>query len=139
MALMPKRVKHRKVHRGRIRCHASRGNFVCFGEYGLMSTQPGWITARQIEAGRIAANHFLAGEGKVHIRIFPDKPVTSTPAETRMGKGKGEPEFWCAVVRPGTILYEIQGAQEEIARQALNRIAHKMPLRCKMVSRRPRV
>ena len=139
MALMPKRVKRRKVHRGRIRGKATRGNFVVRGEFGLMATQGGWITARQIEAGRIAANHFLAGGGKVHIRIFPDKPVTSTPAETRMGKGKGEPEFWAAVVRPGTILYEIQGALEETARTALNRIAHKMPVRVKMVSRRPQV
>ncbi len=139
MALMPKRVKHRKVQRGRIRSHATRGNYVAFGEYGLMATQPGWITARQIEAGRVAANHFLAGEGKVRVRIFPHKPVTSTPAETRMGKGKGEPEFWAAVVRVGTVLYEIQGAQEDVARQALNRVAHKMPLRCKMVGRRPKV
>ncbi len=139
MALMPKRVKHRKVQRGRIRCNASRGNFVVHGEYGVMATQPGWISSRQIEAGRIAANHFLAGDGKVHIRIFPHKPITSTPAETRMGKGKGEPEFWAAVVRPGTILYEIQGAPEELARAALNRVAHKMPLRVKMVSRRPKV
>ena len=139
MALMPKRVKHRKVHRGRIRCNASRGNYVVFGEFGLMAMQPGWISARQIEAGRIAANHFLAGDGKVHIRIFPSKPITATPAETRMGKGKGEPEFYAAVVRPGTILYEIQGAMADTARTALNRIAHKMPLRVKMVSRRPRV
>lgn len=139
MALMPKRVKHRKVHRGRIRCKASRGNFVVFGEFGLMATEPGWISARQIEAGRIAANHFLAGDGKVHIRIFPDKPITSTPAETRMGKGKGEPDFYAAVVRPGTILYEIQGAAEPVARAALNRVAHKMPLRVKMVPRRPKV
>ncbi len=139
MALMPKRVKHRKVQRGRIRCNASRGNFVVYGEYGVMATQPGWISSLQIEAGRIAANHFLAGDGKVHIRIFPHKPITCTPAETRMGKGKGEPEFWAAVVRPGTILYEIQGAPEELAREALNRVAHKMPLRVKMVSRRPRI
>ncbi len=139
MALMPKRVKHRKVQRGRIRCQASRGNFVAFGEFGLMATQPGWVTARQIEAGRVAANHFLAGEGKVQVRIFPHKPITATPAETRMGKGKGEPEFWAAVVRRGTILYEIQGAQEVVARQALNRVAHKMPVRCRMVGRRPKV
>lgn len=139
MALMPKRVKHRKVQRGRIRGSATRGNFVAFGEFGIVSTQPGWISARQIEAGRIAANHFLGGEGKVLIRIFPDKPVTGRPAETRMGKGKGEPEFWCAVVRPGTVLYEILGAQEPTARGALNRIAHKLPVRCRMVSRRPKV
>ncbi|MFQ5653119.1 MAG: 50S ribosomal protein L16 [Planctomycetota bacterium] len=139
MALMPKRVKHRKVQRGRIKGHATRCNYVAFGEFGLMALQPGWITSRQIEAGRIAANHYLAGEGKVRIRIFPHKPVTATPAETRMGKGKGEPEFWCAVVRPGHILYEIQGAPEALARQALNRVAHKLPIRVRMVARRARV
>lgn len=139
MALMPKRVKHRKVHRGRIRGDATRGNFVAFGEFGIVSTQPGWISARQIEAGRIAANHFLAGEGKVLIRIFPDKPITSTPAETRMGKGKGEPDFYAAVVKPGTVLYEIIGAPETAARTALNRIAHKLPVRTRMVTRRPKV
>jgi large subunit ribosomal protein L16 len=136
---MPKRVKHRKVQRGRIRGTASRGNFVAFGEFGLMSLQSGWITAAQIEAGRVAGNHFLRGEGKIRIRIFPDKPVTRKPAETRMGKGKGEVEFWCAVIRPGQVLYEIQGAGEPTARAALNRIAHKLPVRVRMVSRRPRV
>ena len=136
MALMPKRVKHRKVHRGRVRTAATRGNFVAFGEFGLMAMEPGWISSRQIEAGRIAATHFLAGEGKVRIRIFPDKPVSSKPLETRMGKGKGEPDYWAAVVRPGTILYEIQGAAEETSKQALNRIAHKLPIRVKMVPRR---
>lgn len=139
MALMPKRVKHRKVHRGRIRGNATRGHFVAYGEFGIVATQPGWISARQIEAGRIAANHFLAGEGKIIIRIFPDKPITSTPAETRMGKGKGEPDFYAAVVKPGTVLYEIQGAPERIARTALNRIAHKLPVRSRMVTRRPKV
>jgi large subunit ribosomal protein L16 len=136
---MPKRVKHRKVQRGRIRGTASRGNFVAFGEFGLMTLQSGWITAQQIEAGRVAGNHFLRGEGKIRIRIFPDKPVTKKPAETRMGKGKGEVEFWCAVVRPGQVLYEIQGAAETTARIAMNRIAHKLPVRVRMVSRRPRV
>lgn len=139
MALMPKRVKHRKVHKGRVRRHATRGNYVAIGEYGLVSADGGWVTARQLEAGRIAANHFLGGEGKVRIRVFPHKPVSKKPAETRMGKGKGEPEFWVAVVRPGTVLYEIQGAQEATARIALNRAAHKMPVRVKMVSRRPTV
>ncbi|MEM7261269.1 MAG: 50S ribosomal protein L16 [Planctomycetota bacterium] len=139
MALMPKRVKHRKVHKGRLRRNATRGNYVAFGEFGLMSMEAGWVTARQIEAGRIAANHYLAGEGKVRIRVFPHKPVSKKPAETRMGKGKGEPEFWVAVVRPGTVIYEIQGAQEVTAKVALNRAAHKMPVRVRMVSRRPKV
>ncbi|MGE3163354.1 MAG: 50S ribosomal protein L16 [Planctomycetota bacterium] len=139
MALMPKRVKRRKVHRGRIRGEATRGNYVAYGEFGIVSTQPGWISARQIEAGRIAANHFLAGDGKVLIRIFPSKPITGRPAETRMGKGKGEPEFYAAVVKPGTVMYEIIGAPEGRARTALNRIAHKMPVRTRMVARRPKV
>ncbi len=138
MAQMPKRVKHRKVHKGRVRRNATRGNYVHLGEFGLMSLEGGWVTARQLEAGRIAANHFLGGEGKVRIRVFPQKPVSKKPAETRMGKGKGEPEFWVAVVRPGTILYEIQGAQETSARVALNRAAHKMPVKVKMVGRRPK-
>jgi len=139
MSRMPKRVKHRKVHRGRIKGTASRGNFVAFGEFGLMAMQSGWITARQIEAGRIAGNHFLRGEGKIRIRIFPDKPVTATAAETRMGKGKGDVDYWCAVIRPGQVLYEIQGAPEASARVALNRIAHKLPVKVRMVSRRPKV
>ena len=136
MALMPKRVKHRKEHRGKIRGHATRGNTVVFGNFGLQSTEAGWITARQIEAGRIAATHFLQNDGKVYIRIFPHKPVTSTPAETRMGKGKGEPEFWVARVRPGTILYEIGGsATEDSVKQALYRVAHKMPVRTRLAKR----
>ena len=140
MALMPKRVKHRKQQRGKVRGSASRGNFVVHGDYGLQSLERAWISAQQIEAGRIAASHFLRGDGKVYIRIFPDKPVTSTPAETRMGKGKGEPDFWCAVVRPGTILYEIGGGvPEDAARSALSRVSHKMPVNCRMVARRPKV
>ncbi len=133
--MMPKRVKYRKTQRGRIRGKAQRGNRVDFGDFGLKSLDRGWITAQQIEAGRIAASHFLAGEGKIWIRIFPQKSVSSTPAETRMGKGKGEVEFWAAVVRPGTVLYEVGGVPEEFARQALNRVAHKMPVRCKFVKR----
>jgi large subunit ribosomal protein L16 len=139
MAMMPKRVKRRKVHRGRVRGHATRGNFVHIGEFGLMAIEPGWVKARQIEAARIAGNRALAGAGRVHIRIFPDKPITSTPAETRMGKGKGEPEFWAAVVRPGQVLYEIQGAPMETARLACNRMAHKLGLATRMVGRRPTV
>ena len=135
MALMPKRVKYRKSQRGRIKGNATRGNRVEFGEFGLMSLDPGWITAQQIEAGRIAGNHFLAHEGKIWIRVFPHKSVTSTPAETRMGKGKGEVDFWAAVVKPGTVLYEIGGVPEDFARQAMSRMAHKMPVPCRMVKR----
>ena len=139
MALMPKRVKHRKQQRGRAKGKATRGNFVVFGDFGLQSLDPGWISARQIEAGRVVATHFLHGEGRVYIRIFPDKPISSKPAETRMGKGKGEPDYYAAVVRPGTILYEIAGVPIDIAKQALNRVAHKMPLQVRMVPRHPRV
>ena len=139
MALMPKRVKHRKQQRGRAKGKATRGNFVVFGDFGLQSLDRGWISARQIEAGRVAATHFLHGEGRVFIRIFPDKPISSKPAETRMGKGKGEPDYYAAVVRPGTILYEIAGVPVDIAKQALTRVAHKMPLQVRMVPRHPRV
>jgi large subunit ribosomal protein L16 len=136
MAMMPKRVKFRKSQRRRIRGNASRGNAVAFGEFGLQSLDGAWITAQQIEAGRVAATHFLHREGRVYMRIFPHKPVSSKPLETRMGKGKGEPEFWVAVVKPGTVLYEIGGVEEEIAKQALARVAHKMPVRCRFVHRR---
>ena len=136
MALMPKRVKHRKVHRGRVRGLASRGNTVAFGEYALQSLEPCWLTARQIEAGRVAATHFLHREGRVFIRVFPDKPITSKPLETRMGKGKGEPEQWVAVIKPGCMLYEIGGVDEMTAKSALVRVAHKMPVRCRFVVRR---
>jgi large subunit ribosomal protein L16 len=135
MALMPKRVKYRKSQRGRIRGSATRGNRVSFGDFGLMALDRGWITSQQIEAGRIAGNHFLAGEGKIWIRVFPHKSVTSTPAETRMGKGKGEIEFWAAVVRPGTILFEVGGVPEDFARQAMSRMAHKMPIPCRLTRR----
>jgi large subunit ribosomal protein L16 len=136
MPLMPKRVKHRKSQRGRIKGDASRGNTVIFGDFGLQSEQPGWISAATIEAGRIAAQQYLRGEGRLYIRIFPDKSVTSIPLETRMGKGKGEPEYWAAVVRPGTILYEVGGVNEDAARLCLSRLAHKMPVRVRMVRRR---
>ena len=136
MPLMPKRIKHRKQMRGKIRGNATRGNTVAFGDFGLQSMEPGWITARQIEAGRIAATHYLRREGKVYIRIFPDKPISAKPLETRMGKGKGEPEFWVARVRPGQICFEIGGVAEDVAKQALVRVAHKMPIRCKFVKRR---
>jgi len=136
MAMMPKRVKFRKSQRGKIRERATRGNTVSYGEFGLQSLSSGWLTARQIEAGRVAATHFLHREGKVYMRVFPDKPVSSKPLETRMGKGKGEPEFWVARVRAGTMLYEVGGVSEGIAKQALARVAHKMPFRCRFVMRR---
>ncbi|MDO4573811.1 MAG: 50S ribosomal protein L16 [Planctomycetia bacterium] len=136
MALMPKRIKHRKVQRGRISGNATRGGRVVFGEYGLQTMQGGWIPAKTIEAGRIAAQQYLRGEGKLFIRVFPSKPITSIPLETRMGKGKGEPEYWAAPVKPGTILYEVGGTTEEAARLCLARLAHKMPVRVRMVRRR---
>lgn len=135
MALMPKRVKHRKVQRGRIRGCATRGNTVAFGEWGLQSLEPGWISAKTIEAGRIACTRNAPG-AKVFIRMFPHKPITATPAETRMGKGKGEPEYWAAVVKPGTILFELGGCTEDDARKAFNRVAHKMPVRTRLVRKR---
>ncbi len=136
MRLMPKRVKFRKTQRGKIKGNATRGNTVCFGEYGLQSTEPGWITAQHIEAGRVAATQYVSREGKLVIRIFPHKSVTSKPIETRMGKGKGEPEKWVAVVKPGTILFEIGGGPEDMARQDFARIAYKMPVRVRFVKRR---
>jgi large subunit ribosomal protein L16 len=136
MAMMPKRVKFRKSQRGKVRGRAARGNTVAFGDFGLQCLQAGWLTARQIEAGRVAATHFLHREGKVFIRVFPDKPVSSKPLETRMGKGKGEPEFWVACVHEGTVLYEVSGVAESVAKQALSRVAHKMPFHCRFVARR---
>ena len=135
MPLMPKRIKHRKQQRGKIRGNATRGNTVAFGDFGLQTMDSGWITGRQIEAGRVAATHFLHREGRVYIRIFPDKPISSKPLEVRMGKGKGETEAWVAVVKPGTVLFEIAGVDEATARDALRRVAHKMPVRCRMVHR----
>lgn len=136
MAMMPKRIKHRKAHRGRVRGLATRGNTVAFGEYGLQALEAAWISSHHIEAGRVAATHFLHREGRVYIRIFPDKPVTSKPLETRMGKGKGEPEDWVAVVKPGTMLLEVAGVDEMTAKMALLRVSHKMPIRCRFVHRR---
>jgi len=136
MPLMPKRIKHRKQMRGKIRGNATRGNAVAFGEYGLQVLEPGWITARQIEAGRVAATHYLHREGKVYIRVFPDKPISGKPLETRMGKGKGETKHWVAVVKPGTVIYEIGGVTEELAKGALRRVANKMPYHCRMINRR---
>ena len=137
MALMPKRVKHRKSQRGRIRGDASRGNRVVHGDFGLQAMQGGWISAAMLEAGRIAAQQYLRTEGRLYIRVFPHKPITSIPLETRMGKGKGEPEYWAAVVRPGTVLYEISGISEEAARMCFTRLAHKMPVKVRFLRRRP--
>ncbi len=136
MALMPKRVKWRKYQRGKMKGNATKGNYVAFGDYGIQALDIGWISGRQIEAGRVAATHFLHREGKVYIRIFPHRSVSAKPLETRMGKGKGEPDYWVARVKPGTILYEIGGVSSEVARQAMLRIAHKMPIRCRLVNRR---
>lgn len=136
MALMPKRVKHRKNQRGRIKGEATRGNSVVFGDFGLQALQGGWVSAATIEAGRIAAQQLLRGEGRLYIRIFPQKSVTSIPLETRMGKGKGEPEYWAAVIKPGTVLYEIGGVTEEAARICFTRLAHKMPVRVRFLRRR---
>ena len=136
MAMMPKRVKHRKSQRGRIKGNATRGNHVVFGEFGLQAMEGGWIPAATIEAGRIAAQQYVRGEGRLYIRVFPDKSVTSIPLETRMGKGKGEPDYWAAVVKPGTILYELGGVTEEQAKVCFARLAHKMPVRVRLVKRR---
>src|SRR5215475_210929 len=136
MLLMPARVKYRKHQRMRIRGNATRGNTVSFGDFGLQVLSKGWITARQIEAGRMAASHFLAREGRVYTRIFPEKSVSGKPLETRMGKGKGEPEFWCAVVKPGTVMFEVSGVDEATAKRALSRVAHKMPVQTRFVTRR---
>jgi large subunit ribosomal protein L16 len=136
MALMPKRVKHRKSQRGRIRGSATRGNTVVFGDYGLQAMQPGWLSAQTIEAGRVAASQYLRNEGRLYIRVFPHKPITSIPLETRMGKGKGEPEFWAAVIKPGTVLFEIGGVSEEAARMCMTRLAHKMPIRVRFIKRK---
>jgi large subunit ribosomal protein L16 len=136
MRLLPKRVKFRKSQRGRIKGNATRGNTVAFGEFGLQSLEPGWISAQQIEAGRVAASHILSGEGKFVIRIFPHKAISSKPIETRMGKGKGEPDYWAAVIKPGTMLYEIGGVPESLAKQVFYRIAHKMPVKVRFVHRR---
>ncbi len=133
--LMPKKVKHRKVQRGRMRGKAWKGHTVAFGDYGLKVTEPGWITDRQIEAARVAITRFVKRTGRVWIRIFPDKPVTKKPQETRMGKGKGSPEFWVAVVKPGRILYEMEGVTEEQAREAMRLAGHKLPLPTKFVMR----
>jgi large subunit ribosomal protein L16 len=136
MPLMPKRVKFRKQQRGKVRGNACRGNYVAFGEYGLQLLEGGWLTARQIEAGRIAARQYCSREGRLFVRVFPDKPISKKPLETRMGKGKAEPEYWVARVKPGTIIYEIVGVSRDAARQAFARVAYKMPFKCRFVEKR---
>lgn len=136
MAMMPKRVKHRKSQRGRIKGEATRGNRVVFGDFGLQATQGGWISAATIEAGRIAAQQYLRSEGRLFVRIFPHKPITSIPLETRMGKGKGEPEYWAASIRAGAVLFEVSGISEEAARLCFTRLAHKMPVKVRFIRRR---
>ena len=133
--LLPKRVKYRRVHRGRMTGKATRGNTLAYGEFGLQAMEPGWITSNQIEAARIALTRFTRRAGKVFIKIFPDKPVTEKPAETRMGSGKGSPEYWVAVVKPGRVLFEISGIPEADAREAMRLAMHKLPVKCKFVKR----
>ena len=133
--LMPKRVKYRRQQRGRMKGKASRGNVVNYGEYGLMATEPSWVTANQIEAARVAMTRYIKRGGQVWIKIFPDKPVTEKPAETRMGSGKGSPEYWVAVVKPGRELFDIAGVPEETAREAMRLAAHKLPLKTKFVAK----
>lgn len=133
--LMPKRVKYRKVHRGTMAGHARRGTTVAFGEYALQALEPCWLESRQIEAARRAITHHIRRGGKVWIRVFPDKSVTAKPAETRMGSGKGNPDHWVAVVRPGRVLFELGGVREELAKEALRLAAHKLPVQCRIVAR----
>ena len=136
MPLMPQRVKFRKQQRGKMKGVATRGNYVAFGEFGLQCLEIGWLAGRQIEAGRVAASHFLQREGKVYCRVFPDKPISKKPLETRMGTGKAEPEYWAACVKPGTILFEVAGVPKDVAVQALVRVARKMPFKTRFVERR---
>ena len=133
--LMPKRVKYRRVHRGRLTGKALRGNTVTHGDFGLMALEPAWITSNQIEAARIAMTRYIKRGGKVWIKIFPDKPITEKPAETRMGSGKGSPEYWVAVVKPGRVMFEIGGVSEELAREAMRLAANKLPIKCKFVTK----
>ena len=133
--LMPKRVKHRRVHRGRMKGQAQSGNTITYGDYGLVAQDPAWITSRQIEAARIAINRHIKRGGKVWIKIFPHKSVTQKPAETRMGAGKGSPEYWVAVVKPGRVMFELSGVDEATAREAMRLAANKLPIRCKFMMR----
>ena len=133
--LMPKRVKYRRVQRGRLTGKASRGNKVTNGQYGLVACEPAWITANQIEAARISMTRYIRRGGQVWIKIFPDKPITEKPAETRMGSGKGSPEYWVAVVKPGRVMFEMDGVSEEVAREAMRLAMHKLPIKCKFVTK----
>ena len=133
--LMPKRVKYRRVHRGRLKGEAHRGNKVTNGLYGLVAMEPAWITSNQIEAARIAMTRYIKRGGQVWIKIFPDKPITEKPAETRMGSGKGSPEYWVAVVKPGRVMFEMDGVSEEIAREAMRLAMHKLPIKCRFVTK----
>jgi large subunit ribosomal protein L16 len=133
--LMPKRVKYRKKQRGRMKGNAQKGNYIAFGRYGLKALGSGWITSRQIEAARVAMTRYIKRGGKVWIRLFPDKPVTQKPAETRMGKGKGAPEYWVAVVKPGRVMFEIEGVEEETAKEAMRLASHKLPIKAKFIVR----
>ena len=133
--LMPKRVKRRRVHRGRLTGQANKGNKVAYGEYGLVALEPSWITSNQIEAARIAMTRYIKRGGKVWLNIFPHKPITKKPAETRMGSGKGSVEYWVAVVKPGRVMFEMSGVSEEVAREALRLASHKLPVKCKFVKR----
>ena len=133
--LMPKRVKRRRVFRGRMKGKAMRGNFLAYGDFGLVATEPSWITSQQIEAARVALTRYTKRGGQVWIKIFPDKPVTEKPAETRMGSGKGSPEYWVSVVKPGRVMFEIAGVPEEDAREALRLASHKLPIKCKILQK----
>ena len=139
MPQMPKRVKFRKSQRGKVRGNATRGNAVAFGEFGLQSLEAGWLSAEALEAGRVTASHAMRGDGRLYIRVFPHKSVTCIPAETRMGKGKGEPEYWAAVIKPGMMMFEVAGIPEASARDVLAKVAYKMPLRCRFVPRQPNI
>ena len=134
--LQPKKTKYRKQQKGKMKGNATQGNFVAFGDFGLQALECGWVSAKVIEAGRVACSHYLHGSGRVFIRIFPTKPISAKPLEVRMGSGKGEPEFWAAVVKPGTIMFEVSGVDEATAKRTLARVAHKMPLQTRFVARR---
>ena len=133
--LMPKRVKRRRVFRGRMKGKAHRGNFLAYGDFGIQATEPCWVTARQIEAARVALTRYTKRGGQVWIKIFPDKPITEKPAETRMGSGKGSPEYWVAVVKPGRVMFEMDGVAEDVAKEAMRLASHKLPIKCKFVVR----